>query len=177
MKAEHIIYIDETENDEYFIVAGFLAKGESLVNSAYKRFKKSIKGYPIPNRYKSKVYTEFKSTMLDRDYSRIKKRMLEEIAAIDGKIVYAYIKKENARQNQADKESAYIDLLHSMLNSLDQNVSVIFDRMQPLDFVTEIYPKDSLEHKVPSKAKYEIERYLKHIVKKYGLTTHDVYPN
>ena len=46
-----------------------------------------------------------------------------------------------------------------MLNSLDQNVSVIFDRfgkndfeqriidsLQPLEVVTEIYPKDSQRH-------------------------------
>ncbi|MBR1435987.1 MAG: hypothetical protein IJ584_12860 [Bacteroidales bacterium] len=37
-------------------------------------------------------------------------------------------------------------------------------------------PPEILDHKVPTKAKYEIERYLKHIVKKYGLTTQDVIP-
>ena len=38
-----ILYIDETENDECFIVAGILANADLEVESAYRRFKKSIK--------------------------------------------------------------------------------------------------------------------------------------
>ena len=88
-----VIYIDETENDDFFIVVGLCVSGEDRVRNAYKRFKKSIRGYVIPEKYKSRLYTEFKSTLLDRDYSRIKKRMLEEIISLDGKILYSYLKK------------------------------------------------------------------------------------
>ena len=151
-----VIYIDETENDEYFIVSGFLVDCEETVINAYKRFKKSIKKYPISEKYKAKLYTEFKSTLLDRDYSRIKKRMLEEIIATNGTIIYAYRKKSTARKNQTYKESTYIELLYSILKTLEQNTTVIFDRfgksdfegniiskMQSLDTVVDIYPKDS----------------------------------
>ena len=53
-----ILYIDETENDECFIVAGILANADLEVASAYRRFKKSIKSMRIEDKYRSQVYTE-----------------------------------------------------------------------------------------------------------------------
>ena len=82
-----VLYIDETENEEFFIVAGLLVESDSVVQASYKHLKKSIRGMHIPDRYKAKVYTEFKSTLLDRDYRRIKQRMLVEIQELNGAII------------------------------------------------------------------------------------------
>lgn len=60
-----VLYIDETEHFDYFIIAGLLAKSEQDVQLAYKKFKKKVSNYPLTNRLKEKVFLEFKSTMLD----------------------------------------------------------------------------------------------------------------
>lgn len=129
-----ILYIDETENDRYFIVAGLLAESEQSVDLAYKKFKKDIKEYKIPEKYKSKVYMEFKSVYLDHDYSKIKSKMLEEIHQIDGCILYSCFIKKNSKFNQVLKESVYITLLSSIMSALDSNTDVIFDRFGKDDF-------------------------------------------
>ena len=43
-----VLYVDETECEEFFIVTGLLVENASDVNDAYKRFKKNIKGFSIP---------------------------------------------------------------------------------------------------------------------------------
>ena len=124
------IYIDETEHEDYFIVAGLLAKSEHDIELAYKRFKKGISQFPLTNNLKRKVYLEFKSTILDRQFQRIKKRLLKEISEIDGVIIYScYIKKQK-NMKQFLKESVYITLLSNIINSITTDVDVIFDEFR-----------------------------------------------
>jgi len=126
------------------------------VESAYRRFKKSIKSMRIEDKYRSQVYTEFKSTLLDRRYKRIKIKMLEAIAEIEPTIVYSVYKKKVSKMNQVQKEAVYITLLSAILTSLEEETTVIFDRFGKPDFekniiasantirnVIEIYPEDS----------------------------------
>ena len=42
-----VLYIDETENNEYFVVTGLLAESEKITNDAYYYFKKRVDGYKI----------------------------------------------------------------------------------------------------------------------------------
>ena len=151
-----ILYVDETGNDKYFIVAGLLVKSKQDVDLAYKKFKKKIRGFKISDKYKSRTFTEFKSTILDNDQQRLKIKMLEEIVAIDGSIIYSCYIKKNRDFNQILKESVYITLLSSIIGSLEEETTVIFDGFNKRDFedkivesasivenVVEIYPKDS----------------------------------
>ena len=77
-----ILYVDETENDEYFIVAGLLVESDAEVNLAYKRFKKRIKSFNIREKFRSRLFTEFKSTLLDNTYPTVKKIMIGEILSL-----------------------------------------------------------------------------------------------
>lgn len=151
-----ILYIDETENEEFFIVGGILVESEQKIRAAYKRFKHSIKEISIPTKYKSKVYSEFKAFYLDHDYKKVKRKMLEEIHTLDGCIIYSCYIKKGSKFNQTLKESVYITLLSSILSSLGKTTVVVFDKFGKPDFekriinsaksnenILKIYPMDS----------------------------------
>ena len=153
-----ILYIDETETDEFFVVAGLLVDSATNVHAAYNRFKKSIRGIHISPKYKAKVFTEFKSTLLDRDYRTIKRKMLLEIQSLDGAIIYSCCLKKGTKLNQILKESLYITLLATIFTEVKDETAVIFDRFGKPDFeakiiesatafpcITEIQPMDSQE--------------------------------
>ena len=67
-----ILFVDETENDRFFIVTGLLMKSKSEADELYRRFKKKINGSKISEKEKRVVFNEFKSTLLDKSYQRIK---------------------------------------------------------------------------------------------------------
>ena len=104
------LFIDETENTDFFVVAGLLVKSKEDIFLAYNHFKKSINNIPISAREKSILFTEFKATLLDRKYKKIKFRMLEELANIKPIILYSCYYKGNASFNQKCKEDIYIKL-------------------------------------------------------------------
>lgn len=68
-----ILYIDETENDNYFIVTGLLVTSKQNVDMTYKRFKKKVNAMNLPPKRKEKIFNEFKSVILDREFQKIKK--------------------------------------------------------------------------------------------------------
>lgn len=151
-----VLYIDETENEEFFIVAGLLVDSEASINLAYKRFKKRIQGFKLGKKVKSDLFTEFKATLLDKKYQRIKVRMLEEIRDLDGVILFSCHEKKGPKFNQILKESVYITLFSSIVSALAQETIVIFDSFGKADFenrimrsvdanpiVTNIFPKES----------------------------------
>ena len=138
-----LLYVDETENDEYFIVTGFLVESREVADRAFESFKKDIKDMPINKRDKSILYTEFKSTILDRRYSRIKRKMLEKISSMDKSIIYScYIKKGNYF-TQTFKEETYMTLLSKIVSSTEKEISVIFDTFNKNDFEEEIIERIS----------------------------------
>lgn len=129
-----ILFIDETETEEYFIVAGLLAKSEQEVDLAYKRLRKNVSKYPLSKHAKEKVFIEFKSTLIDRQFQRIKIRMLNEIKELDGAVIYSCYIKKHKNMKQVLKESVYITLLSNIINSVEEPIRVIFDRFNKKDF-------------------------------------------
>lgn len=129
-----VLYIDETEHQNYFIVGGILAKSETDVELAYKKFKKSVSKYPLTESLKRKVFLEFKSTEIDKQFQRIKRRLLTEINEIDGVVLYSCYVKKQKNMKQVLKESVYITLLSNIINSIDEPVEVTFDSFNKKDF-------------------------------------------
>lgn len=143
-----ILYVDETENDEYFIVTGLLIVSKEAAISAYKHFKNKISHMPISNNDKMRVFTEFKSTLLDRKYQRIKIKMLEEINELDHRVIYSCYVKKGDSFPQAFKEETYITLLAKIVSSIEAEVSIIFDRFNKRDFEDRIIDRLSSYHNV-----------------------------
>ncbi|MCD7809012.1 MAG: DUF3800 domain-containing protein [Erysipelotrichaceae bacterium] len=129
-----VLYVDETENDQLFIVTGLLVTSEESVDLSYKKFKKRIRSIKIKPKMKEKVFNEFKSTILDKEFQKIKVRMLEEIMEIDVKIIYSCYKKDDNCFNQILKEKKYIELLKNIVSYVDDDINVIFDSFNKLDF-------------------------------------------
>lgn len=129
-----VLYVDETENDDYFIVTGLLVESEADVSAVYSRFKKRADKHKISPKYKSKLFTEFKSTILDKRFQKIKVIMLEELNAIDYCVIYScYIKKESIL-TQENKERVYIQLLTRIVENINFDIDVIFDTFNKKDF-------------------------------------------
>ena len=153
-----ILYVDETEHEEYFIVAGLLAPSKQDVNFAYKKFKKSVQNYPLTSKTKQKIFLEFKSTLIDKQFQKIKNKMLLQIKEIDGVVLYSCYVKKQKNMKQILKESVYITLLSNIINSIDEPVNIIFDEFKNKKFegliaetfknfdnVKTIVPRDSQE--------------------------------
>ena len=145
-----ILYIDETENEEYFIVTGLLVETEQSVELAYKKFKKSISGIKLSDKEKQKVYLEFKATLLDWKYSRIKIKLLNAINEIDNSVIYSCYVKKTKILNQSLKESVYITLLSNIINSCEEPLNIIFDRFNKHDFEERIVESFSDNDKIES---------------------------
>ena len=136
-----LLYVDETESSNYFIVTGLLVNSKEDVELAFKRFKKWVTGVPMPNDVKTKLYTEFKSTIVDRRYKKIKIAMLSELALFNLSIIYScYIKKE-LHFSQKEKERAYINLISKIASSIPLDTQVIFDRFNKPAFEENIIKK------------------------------------
>lgn len=133
-----ILYIDETENEKYFIVGGLLVNSDAVVEKTYKSFKKLISQIAIKEKDKSKLFTEFKSSILDRSYPKIKVKMLKLISSIPGAIIYSCYVKKGPTMNQSLKESTYIALLESIVKAIKEKVDIIFDSFNKPDFENNI---------------------------------------
>ena len=154
-----ILYVDETENDEYFIVAGLLVESDAEVNLAYKRFKKRIKSFNIREKFRSRLFTEFKSTLLDNTYPRVKERMIGEILSLEGMIIYSCFVKKDVHFNQELKESVYITLLSKILGEIKSNTVVLFDSFGKKDFedriIRSFIDNDIIDDLFPGKSEKE----------------------
>ena len=129
-----VLFVDETENDEFFIVTGLLVNSQAEIDVIYNRFKKRANKLRISPKSKAKVFTEFKSTILDRSFQRVKNIMLEELNSVDYCVIYScYIKKTDGF-NQETKEYEYIKLLSRIVKSIDSIIDVIFDTFNKKDF-------------------------------------------
>ena len=123
-----LLFVDETENDSLFIVGGILLDSRESAAEAYRRFKRKIRNYPLTENKRMKLYTEFKSVLMDNHYQRIKLRMIEEISEMESCIIYScYIKKEDSFL-QSLKETVYNELLSRIVASIQDDISIIFDK-------------------------------------------------
>ena len=129
-----ILFVDETECEDYFIVAGLLTVSKDMTDMTYKRFKKKIKTMKLSEKTKQQIFLEFKGVLLDRHYQKIKIKMLKELNDMKYNVYFAsYIKKDKSFK-QEDKEKQYILLLSKIVNSIDQDISIIFDTFNKPDF-------------------------------------------
>jgi len=133
-----ILYVDETECPEYFIVTGLLVRSKEDVELAFKRFHKKVDGIKLSQKQKSILFTEFKSTLIDNDYQHIKKAMLSELVQFEYGIIYTcYIKKES-RFSQKEKERSYINMISKIVASIDKQIDICYDTFNKNDFEEEI---------------------------------------
>lgn len=133
-----ILFVDETECKDYFIVAGLLTESKSKTDDAFKRFKKKVKNFPIPPKKKEKLFTEFKSVLLDKEYQKIKVCMLEHIDSLNYSIIYSVYKKDDNKFDQDSKEHIYIQLLNKIVSNIDDQIEIIFDTFNKKDFEEKI---------------------------------------
>ena len=133
-----ILFVDETECKDYFIVAGLLTESKSKTDDAFKRFKKKVKNFPIPPKKKEKLFTEFKSVLLDKEYQKIKVCMLEHIDSLNYSIIYSVYKKDDNKFDQDSKEHIYIQLLNKIVSNIDDQIDIIFDTFNKKDFEEKI---------------------------------------
>lgn len=114
-----VLYVDETESEDYFIVAGLLTESKKKTDLAYRHFKKKLKTMKLSPKDKEKVFVEFKAVILDRHYQKIKLKMLNEIKQLDHRILFSvYVKKEKVF-NQVMKEQEYMKLLDKIVTIID----------------------------------------------------------
>lgn len=133
-----ILYVDETENEYCFIVTGLLVPSQNSVDIAFKQFKKKINAMKLKPKIKERIFNEFKSTILDREYQKIKVKMLEEIMQINNQIIYSCYEKKEGCFNQAMKEEQYIYLLNNIVSYIGYNIDIIFDSFNKLNFEQKI---------------------------------------
>lgn len=133
-----ILFVDETECEDYFIVAGLLTESKLKTDTAFKKFKKKVKNIPIPPKKKEKLFTEFKSVLLDKEYQKIKVCMLEHIDSLNYSIIYSVYKKDDNKFDQDSKEHIYIQLLNKIVSNIDDQIDIIFDTFNKKDFEEKI---------------------------------------
>lgn len=138
-----ILFVDETENEEYFIVTGLLIDSRETAEAVVNRFKKKAYNMPVAKRDKASLFTEFKSTILDRHYQRIKIKMIEVLAEEDHRIIFSCYIKKNKSFPQNFKEDTYIALLSRIVLNIEHDVSIIFDTFNKKDFEARIIDRIS----------------------------------
>ena len=128
------LFVDETENEDFFIVTGLLVRSKEDVDLAYRKFKKGISGAHISNKLKQSLFTEFKSVQLDHHFQALKRRMLLEIMEFDNSIIYSCHVKKDKLFYQKKKEDVYILLLSKIVTSLESETDIIYDAFNKSDF-------------------------------------------
>ena len=123
-----ILYVDETENVEYFILTGLLLESEKVAKDIYYSFKRKANGYKMPENLKAKLYTEFKSTLMDEKFPTLKKKMIEEIKAVDNLIIYSIYVKKDKRLEKDLKFDLYTRMLSKIIESVGQDLDIVFDK-------------------------------------------------
>lgn len=123
-----ILYVDETENTEYFILTGLLLKSEVAAKNIYYSFKRKANNYKMPENLKAKLFTEFKSTMMDEKFPTLKKKMIEEIKTEHNLIIYSIYAKKDKVFNNDLKFDLYTRMLSKIIESIKQDLDVVFDK-------------------------------------------------
>lgn len=123
-----ILYVDETENNDYFILTGLLLESEKIANDIYYSFKKKANRYKIPENLKAKLYTEFKSTLMDEKFPTLKRKMIEELKTADNLIIYSIYVKKDKRLMKDLKFDLYTRMLSKIVNSIGHDLDIVFDK-------------------------------------------------
>ena len=118
------LYIDESLDENCFVVGGILVDNEQDMLLAYRQFKKSIDGIPMTRKQKERVTHEFKANLLDKSFPQIKRKLLYKLNAFDCKVIYASANKQKIT-NQNEKEKTYIRLLSRIVEEINEDVIVV----------------------------------------------------
>ncbi len=177
-----ILYIDETENQDYFIVSGLLANSKTDVDNSFKHFRNTVKNMGIKTKDRSVVFIEFKSNVIDRRYKNIKLKMLKEINNLNDTVYYScYIKKEKDLK-QSIKEKEYIRMLEKIVSYIADDIDIIFDSFNKKDFELKIIERIGSKENVLSvkPMNSQLEAGLKYVdnicgVIRLYLSDHDEY--
>lgn len=145
-----LLFVDETENDNFFIVTGLLVQSQNDINMSFNRFKKHAKNLNISSKKKAQLFTEFKSTLMDRNYQKLKIAMLSELNSIEHCIIYSCYIKKDFTFPQTLKEDTYIYLLSQIVNATTDSIDIIFDTFNKRDFEEKIISKISSLQNVSS---------------------------
>lgn len=129
-----VLYVDETENDDYFIVTGLLVNSQTDIINTYNHFKKRADKLKIAPKEKGKLFTEFKSTLLDNRFQKIKGFMIEELDVIEHCVIYSCYIKKSSKFSQELKEETYIKLLRKIVEAIDVDVDIVFDTFNKRNF-------------------------------------------
>jgi hypothetical protein len=133
-----VLFVDETENSDFFIVAGLLLDSQDTAATVMKRFKNKAYHMPVAKRDKASLFTEFKSVLLDRHYQRIKVQMIETLLEADPRFLYACHIKGEARFTQELKENAYLSMLSAIIQAVGKDVNIVFDSFNKPEFEARI---------------------------------------
>ncbi len=111
-----ILYVDETESDSLFIVAGLLFNSRQDAEQVFKRFKKRARNVSIAEKYRARLFYEFKSNILDKDFQHLKKEMLNNLNEFQYQVIFGCHTKPGEFK-QKDKERTYINMLTAIVTS------------------------------------------------------------
>ena len=134
------LYVDETESDEFFIVAGVLFDSKEHSMNTYKAFRKRARKRcsNTKNSIKDILFHEFKSSYMDKNFPLLKKELLYMLNDKAECFLYATYKKKEIRLSQSEKETQYINLLEAIVNKLDCSSFIAFDSFGIKLFESEI---------------------------------------
>lgn len=150
------IFLDETEDENYFLVGGIVTSDrEELLDAIHetRRFIKSKKG--LVQRHREQILNEIKDYYLVRwGYEDIKVKFLENIrfkkiktknkkkstSHVRSNIIVAYMKFENEEKkhlSQVEKEEIYYQMLCSLLSDpkfANEKIEIIYDEYGNAEF-------------------------------------------
>ena len=118
------LYIDESYDQNVFVVGGVISDSEKEINKTYNKFKKQIRNYPLSENQKRIIMHEFKSFILDRSYQRIKKTLFTYISKANINVIYSY-KTLYSKLEQEAKEILYLKLLKNIINHINDDIVIV----------------------------------------------------
>jgi len=118
------LFIDESIDSKHYVVGGILVDSENELLLVYNQFKKQITNIPLTRKQKDQITLEFKSTLLDKTYPLIKKKLLYKLNSMRCNVIYSY-RKLDTKINKELSESTYIELITNIVNSINDNVVIV----------------------------------------------------
>ena len=118
------LYIDESYDQNVFVVGGVITNSKEEIVKTYNKLKKNLKKTPFTRKQKLKFMNEFKSVVLDKSFPKIKTKVLVYITSSNIDIIYSY-KKITGKLKQEAKEILYLKLIKNIINHINDDIVVI----------------------------------------------------
>jgi len=91
---------------------------------AYHQFKKQFNEIPLTRKQKERISFELKSSVLESSFPQIKRKLLYKLNLLNCKIVYSF-RSVDGILKQDKKESLYLDCLKSIVNGINDDITII----------------------------------------------------